>query len=199
MLPDGTPPQKAARRMLANTPTELLLQIAEGDSQAFDALFGMVYGELRTIARKHLAGSILGNQMSSSDLVHETYVRLIDSKHHNWKNRTHFFALGSKVMRQILVDRARRNLAAKRGGKDKQEPIELDRISADDDEHILSVNEALAKLTEIDSLQARIVEMRFFGGLKVEEVAESLGKSKRWVEAEWTMIRAWLRSELSQT
>lgn len=185
--------------MSAKTPTELLLRIAGGDSQAFDALFGMVYGELRSMARKQLAGSILANQMSSSDLVHETYVRLIDSKHHNWKNRTHFFALGSKVMRQILVDRARRNLAVKRGGKEKQEPIEIDQISSDDDEHILSVNEALAKLTEIDSLQARIVEMRFFGGLKVEEVAETLGKSKRWVESEWTMIRAWLRSELSQT
>lgn len=185
--------------MTSETPAELLAKIAEGNALAFDQLFGLVYADLRQIARHHLVGNLLAQDFSSTDLVHEAYSRLIDAKHQNWKNRTHFLSLGSKVMRQVLVDRARHNAAHKRGGQAYRVDIDTEQLSLDDDAHVVRVDEALQRLAAIDAVQARIVELRFFGGLTVDEVALQLRKSKRWVEAEWTMIRAWLRSELSDS
>lgn len=139
------------------------------------------------------------HEFSTAELVHEAYLKLIDQQEATWKSRTHFFAIGSRVMRQIIVDRARSNLTQKRGGGAARIILQESLISTSDDRHVIALEEALKHLEEIDPMQAKIVELRFFGGMTVEEVSEALGKSKRWVEGEWTMIRAWLRCELSQT
>jgi RNA polymerase sigma-70 factor, ECF subfamily len=185
--------------MTEKTPTEILVSIQQGDRQGFDQLFPMVYDILRGIARNRLLKFDNAHGLSSTDLVHEAYIKLIDQKGATWKSRTHFFAVGSKVMRQIAVDRARSNLTQKRGGGVQHISIEGEQLSANDDRHVLALEDALKRLQEIDPEQAKIVELRFFGGMTVEEVAETVGMSKRWVEAEWTMIRAWLRKELSES
>ncbi len=185
--------------MTRSTATQMLLAAQDGDTDAVEQLFPIVYGELRNIAHRHLVSNPLANQFSTTDLVHEAYLKLIDHRNVSWKSRTHFFAIGSRVMRQVLVDRARHNLAAKRGGGMCR--LTLDEtllLSRTDDHHVLAVEDALQRLEEVSAQQARIVEMRFFGGMTVEEVAEEMEMSKRWVESEWTMIRAWLRAELSE-
>ena len=176
----------------------MLVASQNGDSGAVAELFPIVYGELRTIARRQLQSNSLRNQFSTTDLVHEAYIKLIDHKRVSWKTRTHFFALGARVMRQVLVDRARKNKSAKHGAGVPHFSFEDGLLTRHDGRHVLAVEQALARLEEVSSDQARIVEMRFFGGLTVDEVANEVGRSKRWVEAEWTMIRAWLRAELSE-
>ena len=185
--------------MSDKTPTEILIAIQRGDQQGVDQLFPMVYDTLRNIARNRLLKFDNAHGLSSTDLVHEAYIKLIDQKEATWKSRTHFFAVGSKVMRQIAVDRARLNLTQKRGGGIPHVSIDDEQLSCKDDRHVLALEETLKRLEELDPEQAKIVELRFFGGMTVEEVAETIGMSKRWVEAEWTMIRAWLRKELSET
>ncbi len=176
--------------------TEFLLAAQTGDRDAVEKLFAVVYEELLTIAHRHLESNSLAKNFSSTDLVHEVYLKLIDRSKVNIRSRTHFFALGSRIMRQILVDRARKNSAIKRGGEIRHLLLEEQYLVRENESHVLAVEAALERLEQLDSDQARIVEMRFFGGMTVAEVAEYLGKSKRWVEAEWTMIRAWLRKEL---
>ena len=176
--------------------TEFLLAAQDGDPSAVEKLFPLVYDELRLIAHRHLKSNSLARNFSSTDLVHEVYLKLIDQSQVNIRSRTHFFALGSRIMRQILVDKARQNRTIRRGGDAIQLSIEDGLLTRHDDAHVLAIEEALEKLEELAPDQARIVEMRFFGGMTVAEVAEYLGKSKRGVEAEWTMIRAWLRKEL---
>jgi RNA polymerase sigma factor (TIGR02999 family) len=132
-------------------------------------------------------------------LVHEAFMKLVDQNRVTWKGRTHFFAVGAQAMRRILVDHARGRMRDKRGGKRERIQLTDDvTVSRAHDEDLLAVDEALAKLATIDKRQASIVEMRFFGGMTVAEVAEALGVSKRTVEAEWTHVRAWLRRELSE-
>jgi len=131
-------------------------------------------------------------------LVNEAYLKLINQQDVDWKGRTHFFAVGAQAMRRILVDHARQRQAAKRGGG--RHRIELDEglvVDSQHDEDLLALEDAMTKLAELDPRQARMVELRFFGGLKVDEVAEVLKMSKRSVEREWTMVRAWLRRELT--
>lgn len=183
--------------MSQSSPTQMLLSAQNGDAQAVEALFPIVYGELRTIAHRQLWSNPIARQICTTELVHEAYLKLIDQSQVSWKSRTHFFALGARVMRQVLIDQARQNQSAKRGGGSRTVSLEDGLLTREDDAHVLAVDEALKVLQEISSEQAAIVEMRFFGGMTVAEVAEELGKSKRWVEAEWTMIRAWLRAELS--
>ncbi|MEQ9408382.1 MAG: ECF-type sigma factor [Fuerstiella sp.] len=180
------------------TATQMLLAAQDGDNNAVEQLFPLVYGELKTIAHRHLANNSLARQFSTTDLVHEAYLKLIDHRNVSWKSRTHFFAIGSRVMRQVLVDRARQNLSIKRGGGAVTVQLKDTLLTRTDDRHVLAVEEALQRLEEVSPQQSRIVEMRFFGGMTVEEVAEEMEMSKRWVEAEWTMIRAWLRAELSE-
>lgn len=181
------------------TATQMLLSAQDGNSDAVQRLFPIVYGELRSIAQRHLASNSLSNQICTTELVHEAYLKLIDHQNVSWKSRTHFFALGSRVMRQVLVDRARRNQAQKRGGGMRSLTLDEGLLTRTDQRHVLAVEEVLQKLEDVSPEQSRIVEMRFFGGMTVEEVAQELGMSRRWVESEWTMIRAWLRAELSET
>lgn len=178
--------------------TELLERARAGDAEAANQLSATLYDEFRALAASYLRRESPGNTLQPTALVHEAYLKLIDQRNVDWKGRTHFFAIGAQAMRRILVDHARARTRLKRGGSGQRILLTDDlTISQERDADLLAIDEALEKLREIDSRQAAIVEMRFFGGLTVEEVAQSLQVSKRTVEAEWTMVRAWLRRELS--
>ncbi len=179
--------------------TQLVNELASGDQKAAERLFAILYDDFRKLATRYLKGERRGHTLSPTALVHEAYMKLIDQTRAHWQGKTHFFAVGAQAMRRILVDHARSRQRVKRGGGRLR--IELDEaltLSPGRDEDLLAVDEALAKLTKVDPRQATIVELRFFGGLNVAEVAEAIGVSKRTVEAEWTAVRAWLRRELSQ-
>jgi len=178
--------------------TKMVNDLAGGNRPAAEQLFGLLYDAFRGLAARYLKAERAGHTLSPTALVHEAYLKLVDQSRVNWQGRTHFFAVGAQVMRRILVDHARGKGRVKRGGGRIR--IQLDEglaLSPQRDEDILAVDEALAKLAKVDPRQAAIVELRFFGGLSVAEVAEVLGLSKRTIEGEWTVARAWLRRELS--
>jgi RNA polymerase sigma factor (TIGR02999 family) len=182
----------------ANQVTQLLISLRDGDRSAAQKLMPLVYDEFRALAAHHLAGERKNHTLQPTALVHEAYLRLIDQTRVDWQGRTHFFAIGSQAIRRVLIDHARARARAKRGGG-------MARVTLDDavalapqrDEDLLALDEAMEKLEKLDPRQAKVVEMRFFGGMTVEEVAEALGVSKRTVEGEWTMARAWLLRELT--
>jgi RNA polymerase sigma factor (TIGR02999 family) len=178
--------------------TKIVNDLAGGNRPAAEQLFGLLYDAFRGLAARYLKAERAGHTLSPTALVHEVYLKLVDQSRVNWQGRTHFFAVGAQIMRRILVDHARGKGRVKRGGGRIR--IQLDEglaLSPQRDEDILAVDEALAKLAKVDPRQAAIVELRFFGGLSVAEVAEVLGLSKRTIEGEWTVARAWLRRELS--
>ena len=178
--------------------SKTLNEVVNGDPRAADRLMPVVYEQLRRLAGSMLNHESPGQTLQPTALVHETYLRMADQTRVDWKGKTHFFAIGAKMMRRILVDHARGKKRHKRGGDVSRIPLTDDLcVTSRNDEDILAVEDALTKLAELDPRQAEIVELRFFGGLTVEEVAEVLRVSKRTVEAEWTMVRAWLRRELS--
>jgi RNA polymerase sigma factor (TIGR02999 family) len=177
--------------------TKLLDEIRAGDHSAVNRLFPLVYDELRDIANRYLASERKAHTLQPTALVHEVYMKLVDQTRVDWQGRTHLLAVGAQAMRRLLVDHARHNLRLKRGGDRLR--VEFDdvlAVSRGRDQDVLSIDEALVKLARVDPRQARIVELRFFGGLSVEEVSHVLGVSKRTIEAEWTATRAWLRREL---
>jgi RNA polymerase sigma factor (TIGR02999 family) len=181
-------------------PTQLLEQLQAGDRSAADRLLPLVYEEFRQLARHYLQQERANHTLQPTALVHEAYMKLIDQSRVNWQGRTHFFAVAAQAMRRILVDHARHHLRLKRGGG--QHRVTLDEgvalSSKDRDEDVVALDEALEKLADFDPRQAKVVEMRFFAGLSVEEVAQQLGVSKRTVEGDWTMARAWLSRELKK-
>jgi RNA polymerase sigma-70 factor (ECF subfamily) len=188
---------------MSATPSEQATQIvnalAAGDRGAAEKLMPLVYDEFRELAADYLRHETRAHTLQPTALVHEAYLRLIDQTRVNWQGRTHFFAVGAQAMRRILVDHARARGRNKRGGGWHR--IALDEhlaVSPHRDADVLAVDEAIDKLAQLDPRQARIVELRFFGGLTVEEVAEVLGVSKRTVENEWKIVRAWLRRELDR-
>lgn len=159
----------------------------------------VVYDQMRGLARSMLNQESPGNTLQPTALVNETYLRMADQTRVDWRGKTHFFAIGAKMMRRILVDHARGKKRQKRGGGMHRIPLDDDvRVTNRSDEDVLAIEAALIKLAELDARQAQIVELRFFGGLTVEEVAEVLNVSKRTVESDWTMVRAWLRRELTE-
>jgi len=165
-------------------------------------LMDAVYDELRQLARGYLRRERRDHTLEPTGLVHEAYLRLVDQTRVDWQGRTHFFAIGARMMRRLLVDHARRHDRKKRGG-DVEQVTYADAVTpllgrALDREDLLALDEALGRLHELDERQAQIVELRFFAGMKVDEVAAYLGVSKRTVEAEWTHARAWLRRALSE-
>jgi RNA polymerase sigma-70 factor, ECF subfamily len=178
--------------------TELLLSWRQGDAAALDRLIPVVYDELRRVARHRLRGESPGHALQPTALVHEVYLRLVDVERMTLKNRTHFFAVAARLMRQILVDHARRQHADKRGGHvtivglDDVSPVALP-SSVD----VLALDEALVALSSIDDRQCRVVELRFFVGLNIDEAAEALGVSPATVEREWALAKAWLYRQLS--
>ena len=178
--------------------TELLLSWRQGDAAALDRLIPVVYDELRRVARRRLRHESPGHALQSTALVHEVYLRLVDVDRMTLKNRAHFFALTATLMRQILVDHARRQHADKRGGRatlvsvDGVVPVALP-SSVD----VLALDQALGALASIDERQCRVVELRFFAGLTIDETAEAIGVSPATVEREWALAKAWLYRHLS--
>jgi RNA polymerase sigma factor (TIGR02999 family) len=176
--------------------TGLLAALREGDRAALDRLFPLVYRELHDRAHGQLARHRPGDTLSTTALVHEAYLKLTDSAHQTYQDRVHFFAVASRAMRQILVDYARRRMAVKRGGAP---PVTLDpELAADPGrpEELVALDEALGRLEALDERLARTVEMRFFGGLSVEETAAALGVSPRTVKRDWRKARAVLYQDI---
>lgn len=168
-----------------------------GNKASADILLSLVYDELRKIAAQYLRKERSGHTLQPTALVHEAYMKLVDISDINWQDRAHFFAVSANVMRHILVDHARAKLAEKRGGD--AERIALDdaiSLSNEPDVDVLAVDEALKELAEFDEQQARIVELRFFGGLTIEETAHVAGISPATVKREWAMAKAWLHRKL---
>ena len=179
--------------------SRILLEAGEGDPSAVERLMPLVYDEFRSLAASYMRHQPPGHTLQPTALVNELFLKLVGSESADWKSRTHFFAVGAKAMRQILVDHAKRKGRAKRGGERRRVSLHEDvALSPRRDEDLLALEEALAKLEALNERHARIVELRFFGGLNIEETAEALGVSKRTVEADWTVLRAWLRRELAE-
>jgi RNA polymerase sigma-70 factor (ECF subfamily) len=179
--------------------TQLLRAWADGDSQALQELTPRVYRELRRMAGRLLQNERPGRTLQSTDLVHEVYLRLVNARQVEWQHRAHFFAISATLMRRILLDRARRRAAAKRGGKG--EPLDLDKtadLAQTQARQVVALDDALNALAEVDPRKARIVELRFFGGLSVKETAEVVKVSSDTVMRDWKLARAWLLTELSQ-
>ena len=161
-----------------------------------DPMMEQLYDEFRRLAKHYLSQEPAGHTLQPTALVNEAYVKLADQLPGQWKGKTHFFALGAQAMRRILVDHARRKKRSKRGGGRERVDLGSVTLSRQSDHDLLEVNDAIEELAKIDPRQARIVELRVFGGLTMAEVAEALGVSKRTVEGEWTVVRAWLRRRL---
>jgi RNA polymerase sigma factor (TIGR02999 family) len=178
--------------------TELLLSWREGDAAALDRLIPVVYDELRRVARRRLRGEAPGHALQATALVHEVYLRLVDVDRMTLTSRAHFFGVAATLMRQILVDHARRQRADKRGGGvtmlSLDEALPAVRTTSVD---VLALDQALDSLSALDSRQCRVVELRFFAGLTIDEAAEALGVSTPTVEREWALAKAWLYRQLS--
>lgn len=179
--------------------TTLLKAWGAGNRQAGEELLPLVYAELRQVARRYMRRERSDHTLQSTALVHEAYLRLVDKKEVAWQDRAHFFALAAREMRRILVEHARARKAEKRGGPAVKLPLEeAEAVAEQKDEEILALEEALGALEALDPQQARIVEMRYFGGLKVEELAVVLGVSTATVDRKWRTARAWLYRKVGQ-
>jgi RNA polymerase sigma factor (TIGR02999 family) len=178
--------------------TQLLIRWNNGDQVALEKLMPLVYGELRRLASNYLRRERQGHTLQPTALVNEAYIRLVDQRSANWQNRAQFYGIAAQLMRRILVDHARSKHAEKRGGSGQQRLsiTSAEGLSAKPDFDVLALHEALEELAIIDSQQARIVELKFFGGLSIEETAEVLGVGHATVERDWKMARAWLRRQL---
>jgi RNA polymerase sigma-70 factor, ECF subfamily len=179
--------------------TALLAAVESGDEAAMNRLVPLVYEELRRLARRHMAGQRRGHTLQTADLVSEAYLKLVNVKGTGWKNRVHFLAVASRAMRSVLVDYARRRGYAKRGGNPVRVSLsEADQISEQRTAEVVAVDEALSRLAVLDPRKAQIVELRYFGGLGVEETAHLLDLSSRTIKREWRWARAWLYRELGE-
>jgi RNA polymerase sigma factor (TIGR02999 family) len=183
--------------------TALLKAWSNGDSAAHEQLIPLVYRELRRLARRYRQKSGAGETLQTTALVNEAYLRLVAIDNVDWRNRVHFFAVSSQVMRRILVDSARARGAVKRGGQNGPAPVlDPDAVPSPDSERaseLIALDDCLTALAQIDSRRARVVELRVFGGLTMEESAEVLGLSPQSVRRDWKLAKAWLLRELSRT
>jgi RNA polymerase sigma factor (TIGR02999 family) len=180
------------------TITRLLIRWRSGDRTAFDELAPQIYSELRRLAKYYLRQERSAHTLHPSDLVHEAYLRLVDEKEIDWQNRAHFFGVAAVRMRHILVDHARSRQAAKRGGGEYLLSLsKANQLVEDRDVNLLALDGALRRLEATDPQKSRIVELRYFGGLTIEETAEALRISPATVKRDWRMARAWLRNEIS--
>jgi RNA polymerase sigma-70 factor, ECF subfamily len=182
----------------AANPTTLLLAWARGDETALDQLMPLVHDELRRLARRHMARERVGHTLQATALVNEAYLRLIEVNQMRWQNRAHFFAMASRVMRRILVDAARARGYRKRGaGAEKVSLDEALVVSAEPRQDLIALDDALNALAAFDLRKSQVVEMRFFGGLSVDETAEALRVSADTVMRDWRLAKVWLLRELS--
>ena len=179
--------------------TQLLRRVNAGDAAAAENLLPLVYEQLRALAGSYFRGQPADHTLQPTALVHEAYLKLIHNPEGEWQNRAHFCAVAATAMRQILHDRARRRRAVKHGGEARRVPMgdQIEAPSAGSPVDLVALDDALERLSRLDARQARIVELRFFGGLTVEEVAHLLEVSTRTIEKEWRRVRAWLSRELS--
>ena len=190
---------------MTDIPREQVTEILSGGSAPAraDELMPLVYDELRRLARGYMSRETPGHTLQPTALVNEAYLRLVDSSQISWQGRTHFFAVGARVMRRLLIDHARGRRRQKRGADWHRVTFSeaLPHQSANDLDldQVLGLNDALDRLAELDERQASVVELRFFGGLTVPEVAHVLGVSQRTVEGDWTHARAWLKRELARS
>lgn len=179
--------------------TALLVAWSDGERGALDQLMPLVYQELRKMAHNYLRRERSGHTLQTSDLVHEAYLKLINEREMNWQNRVHFFAVTAQMMRMVLVDYARRRNYAKRGGGARRAPF--DEALAESNERaleLIALDDALSALAAFDERKGRIAELRYFGGLSVEETAEALGIAPVTVMRDWRLAKAWLHRELSR-
>jgi len=182
-----------------NDVTRLLLAWGRGEQEALDRLLPLVHGELRRIARRHMAGERAGHSLQPTALVNEAYLRLIDLKRIHWQSRAHFFAMSARIMRRVLVDLARGKGYQKRGGG-------AERVTFIEDHHrapgagydVIALDDALDSLAKLDERKSRVVELRYFAGLTVEETAEALGVSRLTVIRDWQFSRDWLKREIAR-
>jgi len=179
--------------------TELLAEWREGNQSALDELYPLVYDELHRLARRYMSRERKGHTLQTTALINEAYVRMVDQKNVNWANRSHFFAISAQIMRRILIDHARRNAYAKRGGGAQQ--VSLEEVAAlvpEQGRELMRLDEALKSLAERDPRRSQVVELRYFGGLNNEEIAGVLQVSENTVTRDWNMARAWLYQQLSE-
>jgi RNA polymerase sigma factor (TIGR02999 family) len=189
-IADSGPPQDV---------TQLLRAWGQGDSQALRQLTPLVYEELYRRAHWHMARENAGHTLQATALVNEIYVRMVDLRGVSWRDRAHFFAISSRLIRQVLIDAARSRHAQKRGGHSPH--VEVDEallVSAEPRADIIALDDALSVLATIDPRKSQVVELRFFGGLDIEETAEVLRVSPETVKRDWKLAKAWLRRELGQ-
>jgi RNA polymerase sigma-70 factor (ECF subfamily) len=179
--------------------TQLLLAASNGRQDALNELVPLVYDDLRRVAAAQMRREAPGHSLQPTALVHEAYVRLVDQRHLKWRNRAHFFGVAACLMRRILVDHARARLAEKRGGRIERVTLVGDEPAAENPHAIdvLALHESLERMAAFNPRQARIVELRYFGGLTIEEAAEVVGISEATLVREWTIAKAWLRADLS--
>lgn len=179
--------------------TQLLLNWRAGDRMALDELVPLVQTELKRLARNYMRRQRIGHTLQTTALVNEAFIRLVDSDKVNWQDRNHFYAISAQLMRRILVDAARRKNSQKRGGERVQVTLD-DRLNVSDEKEtdLLALDEALSMLAELNPRQCQIVELRYFGGLTEEQIAETLEVSSRTVRRDWNLARAWLFRELNR-
>jgi len=180
--------------------SNLLQRWSEGDSEALDELMPLVYGELRRMARRYMRQQPPDHTLQTTALIHEAYLRLVGREEKRWENRAHFFGVAAQAMRHILIDYARGRNRGKRGGGGQR--VQLDEamtICPERSAELVALDEALTELAKLDDRRSKVVELRFFGGLTEEEVAEVLKVSPRTVSSDWSLARSWLLRELSKS
>ena len=197
----STSPIRACGRSPLTRPidnvTQMLLDWSDGDEHALEMLMPVVYDDLRRQAARYLRRERPGHTLQTTGLIHEAFLRLVNQRRVRWQNRAHFFAIAAQLMRRILVDHARGRAAGKRGGSQIRMPLD-EEVAANKERNIdlVELDEALTRLAALDERQSRIVELRFFSGLTVDETAEVLGVSAGTVKNDWSMAKAWLRREM---
>ena len=191
-------PRKTLTTPATHEVTELLQDWSEGDESALERLMPLVYNDLHRLAHQHMKQERRGHILQTSALINEAYLRLVDRPRIHWESRAQFFGIAARVMRRILVDEARKRKSEKRGGDAIQVTLnEATNVAHEQAANVVALDNALKSLEAIDSRQSKIVELRFFGGLSVDETAEVLKVSPGTVMRDWTFARAWLKNEMS--
>ena len=177
----------------------MLIELTDGNTEVVDGILPHIYGELRRLASSYLRRERSDHTLQPTALVHEAYIKLIDQKRVKWQNRAHFFGIAAQVMRRILMDHARKHNAEKRGGEFEKLPLEEEIliVSHDKSAELIALDDALEALAQMDEQKAKIVELRYFGGLSIEETAEVMGVSVPTINRQWRMAKAWLYGQIS--
>src|SRR5262245_43433116 len=192
------PPPKPLMSLPPHQVTKLLQEWSDGNENALAQLMLLVLDELRRLAHQHMRREGPGHILQTSALINEAYLRLVDQPQIQWQNRAHFFGIAARLMRRVLVDEARKRDASKRGGSFIQVPLdEANAVAQEEAANVVALDDALKMLQQIDARQSDIVELRFFGGLSIEETANVLKVSPGTVMRDWTFARAWLRNEMT--